>query len=170
VRWNDLFSDLEGQLAAAHDAEFATEVVELATAERASVTLAERLLAAPGAAMTVHLVGGTVLRGIIADANPSWILLHDGAREHLVPMRALAGVDGVPEASIPMGEIERRLTLGHALRLVARDSSPVLVETAGGEFRGRIGAVAADHCDVVLESGWGTMAIPFAALRRVTSV
>jgi sRNA-binding regulator protein Hfq len=169
VRWNDLFGDLEGQLAAAHDAEFATEVLELATAERASVALSERLAAAPGVTVVLHLVGGTVLRGAVADANPSWVLLHDSAREHLVPTGAIAAVEGAPDGSVPLREIERRLTLGHALRLVARDASPVLVETSGGEFRGKIGAVGADHCDVVLDSGRGALAVPFSALRRVTS-
>ncbi len=164
-----MFGDLEGQFAAAHDAEFATEVLELATAERASVPLAERLASAPQASVVIHLVGGTVLRGTIADANPSWLLLHEGAREHLVPTGAVGAVEGAPDASVPFRDIERRLTLGHALRLVARDGARVLVETAGGEFRGKIGAVGADHCDVQVESGRDAVAVPFSALRRVTS-
>jgi hypothetical protein len=169
VRWDALFGDLEGQLSAAHSAEFATEVLELATAERASVGLAERLVAAPSAAVVVHLRGGSIIRGTITDANPSWVLLRDGPREHLIPTKAIAAVEGIPDASVPFAELECRLTLGHALRAIAREGGSVVVETEGGEFRGRIRAVGADHCDIELDASRGGIALSFGALRRVTS-
>jgi hypothetical protein len=169
VRWDALFNDLEGQLAAAHSADFAAEVVELAEAERASVGLAERLGAALGVQVAVHLLGGSVVRGSVSDANPSWVLLRDGPREHLVPVGAIAAAEDVPSASVPFVDIERRLTLGHALRALARDGGRVVVETSGGEFRGRIDAVGADHFDVDLESDRGGIAVPFGSLRRITS-
>jgi hypothetical protein len=150
-------------------AEFEAEVTELAIAERASVELAARVRAADSGSLVVHLVGGTVLRGTLADVTPSWMLLHEGKREHLVPLTAIAGLVGITDRSLPVGEVERRLTLGHALRILAAAKARVVAETAGGIFRGTIAAVGADHFDVLLESGMDRVAIPFAALARVTS-
>jgi hypothetical protein len=169
VRWNDLFGDLEGQFASAESAEFEAEVAELAIAERASVELAARLGAVGSDPLVVHLEGGTVVRGTLADATPSWILLHEGKRDHLVPLAAIVGLAGLPDRSLPWGEVERRLSLGHALRILAGARVRVVVETPGSDFQGTIVAVGADHCDILLDSGADRVAVPFAALRRVTS-
>jgi sRNA-binding regulator protein Hfq len=169
VRWNDLFGDLEGQFASAVSQEFAVEVAELTIAERASVELAARLRVVGSDPVIVHLAGGSVLRGEISDVTPTWILLREGRREHLVPLAAVVGVVGVPNRSLPWGEVERRLTLGHALRVLADAGARVVVETQGSEFRGVVAAVGADYCDVLLDSGSDRVSVPFTALRRVTS-
>jgi len=117
----------------------------------------------------VHLEGGSALRGTIADVTPAWILLHEGKRDHLVPLAAIVGITGVTDRSLPWGEVERRLSLGHALRILSSAGARVVAETKGGDFQGSISAVGADHCDIQLESGTGCVAVPFSALRRVTS-
>ncbi|MCJ7827464.1 MAG: hypothetical protein MUP36_04430 [Demequinaceae bacterium] len=169
MRWNDLFGDLEGQFASAVSAEFAVEVAELTVAERASVEMAARLRAIGSEPVVVHLEGGSVLRGVVSDVTPTWILIHEGRHEHLIPLAAIVGIGGVPDRSLPGGEVERRLSLGHALRILADAGARVVVETPGCDFRGIVGAVGADHCDVLLDSGSGRVAVPFTALRRVTS-
>lgn len=169
MRWSDLFGDLEGQLAAARDADFAQEVAELAVAERASVDLASRLAAARGQAVIVHLRGGAVVRGEMSDATPSWVLLREGARDHLIPGTAISAVEGAADRSLPWGGVERRLGLGHALRALAEDYAPVVVSTDGAEFRGRMAAVGADHLDLTPDSGGASVVVPFWAILRVSS-
>jgi small nuclear ribonucleoprotein (snRNP)-like protein len=169
MRWDDLFGDLEGQLAAAHDADFAHEVAELAAAERASVDLASRLAAARGQSVGVHLRGGEVLRGDLADATPTWILLRDGPRDHLIPGGAVAAVEGAAERSLPWGGVERRLGLGHALRALAETYAVVVVVTDGMEFRGRVTGVGADHLDLTPESGRASIVVSFSSILRVSS-
>lgn len=169
VRWNDLFGDLEGQFASAQNAEFEAEVAALAIAERASVELAARIRAAGSDPLGVRLEGGSVVWGTITDVTPTWILLHEGKREHLIPLAAIVGITGVTDRSVPWGEVERRLSLGHALRALSSAGARVITETKGGDFRGTIAAVGADHCDILLDSDGGCVAVPFSAFRRVTS-
>ena len=166
-----MFGDLEGQFASAENAGFEAEVAELAIAERASVDLAARLRAAVGTpdTVTLHLAGAGVVRGVVTDATPSWVLLQDGAREHLVPVAAIAAASPIPQRSLPWGEVEGRLTLGHALRALAESGAAVIVETTGGEFRGRVASVGADHVDVKPGAQVAAVVVPFGALRRVTS-
>ena len=78
VRWDDLFDDLEGQFASAKGAEFLQDVGELTVAERASVELAQRLKAAGSRAVTVRLLGGTIVRGAVVDATATWIRMTSG--------------------------------------------------------------------------------------------
>lgn len=169
VRWNDLFGDLEGQLAAAHTTEFEADVVELAVAERASIDLASRLAAARNATVTFRLTNGAIVRGAVTDATPAWVLLQTGGREHLVPISAIAVAEGLTHRSASATDVERRLSLGHALRALSRDAARVTVESTGGQWRGRIGAVGADHVDLLLEEDRGTVAVMFGAILTVTS-
>lgn len=170
VRWNDLFSDLEGQFAARESAEFRAGVEELTVAERASVELAARLGAARSQPVTIHLEVGSTVAGTVMDATPTWVLLRDGTRDHLVPLSSIVGVTGLPDRSLPVGEIERKLTLGHALRALQGESAKVVVEARGTRFRGVIAAVGADHIDILEDPGRQRVTVPFWTLTRVTSV
>ncbi|MEO5609711.1 MAG: hypothetical protein ABIQ61_08335, partial [Ornithinibacter sp.] len=92
MRWDGLFADLEGQLAADERRELDSEVAERTRRERAGVDLAGRLAAA-GEELTLTLDGGTSFAGTVADLGSDWMLLRAGegvaGREVLVP---LAGV------------------------------------------------------------------------------
>jgi len=170
VRWSDLFGDIEGQFESRQNAEFLAGVDELTAAERASVELAARLAAAMSRSVVLHLDMGVAVEGTIMDATPSWVLLREGPRDHLVPLNAVVGVTGLPDRSIPVGAIERKLTLGHALRALQGERTKVMVEAPGVRFRGVIAAVGADHVDVLEDSGRGRVAVPFRAISRVMSV
>ncbi len=168
MRWNDLFSDLEGQLAAAHASEFEAGVRDLAEAERATIGLGERLASGLGSEVTLTLRGGSRLEGTVSDVTGAWVLLTEGGREHLVPLGAIAIARGVSHRSSGLGAVEGRLGLGHALRALSRDGAVVTVVTSGGELRGRVGQVGSDHLDMSPVDG-PAVAILFAEILAVAS-
>jgi hypothetical protein len=174
MRWEALFADMEAQLEAARTADLAAAVAELTRAERATVGLADRLRAARGSEIVVRARGGDQISGVLVDAASEWILLDGHGRSSLVPLAAVTSVRGLTRYSTgAAGVVERRLTLGHALRAVARDRSVVQLSTDGGELTGRVERVGADHLDLAaghaeLRAGelW---AVAFAAIRVVRS-
>ena len=174
MRWEALFADMEAQLDAVRTADLAAEVAELTRAERATVGLSDRLRAARGSPVTVRLHGGEHISGLLVDVAHQWFLLDDRGRRALVPCAAVAAVRGLTRHSAAAaGAVERRLTLGHALRALARDRSVVQVATDGGELTGRVDRVGADHLDLAVgheeTRGGEPWAVPFAAIRVVRS-
>lgn len=155
MRWEHLFEDMESQLAAAQAQARSDEVAELTRAERASVALADRLRSAvaPGQGpLVVTTRSGEVVKGAVTDVGPAWVLVEDSAREHLVPLSAVARVSGLPDLAAPtLGPALRRLGVGHVLRAVARDRSIVRLALGGaGALQGRIDAVGSDHLDLTV--------------------
>ena len=149
VRWDDLFEDMEAQLAAMTRSELDARVEDLTRAEHAGVALGARLRASGGTAMTVALDDGTLVRGRVASAAEHWFELEEGVRRHLVPLRAVAWVQGVAPLAAPgAGVVERRLGLAPALRALARDRVRVLVLTRGGTVAGRIARVGKDYVEL----------------------
>ena len=149
VRWDDLFEDMEAQLAAMARSELDARVEDLTRAEHAGVPLAARLRASGGAALSVALDDGTVVRGRVASAAEQWFELEEGVRRHLVPLRAVAWVQGVGALAAPgSGVVERRLGLPSALRALARDRVRVLALTRAGTVAGRIARVGKDYLEL----------------------
>jgi len=166
VRWDHLFADLEGQLEAERSAQFQADVAELTRAERAAVELTSRVLAQKGAEVVVALVTGDTVRGTVADAAAQWILLAEGARQVLVPRAAIAAVHGLGSRTRAATEVERRLSLGHALRALSRDRARVVVRTRGHELSGIVGAVGSDCVDIATGAE-STAVVPFDAIVTV---
>ena len=150
MRWESLFADLEAGLAAAAAQDLRDEVAELTRAERAQVRLADRLRASRGAPARFVLRDGQSVDGVVVAAAPQWVLLApDAVRRALVPVGAVTAVVGLaPHAAPSAGEVERRLTLGHTLRALARDRVSVRVDADGVSVSGRLERVGADHVDV----------------------
>ncbi|MGB7817393.1 MAG: hypothetical protein WBL35_01485, partial [Ornithinibacter sp.] len=73
MRWEGLFADLEGQLAAEERRELDSEVAERTRRERALVELGARL-AATDAELVVTLAGGSRVAGSVADLGADWVL------------------------------------------------------------------------------------------------
>src|SRR5690348_14990262 len=92
VRWEWLFGDLEAQLDADERAGFEAELTDLVRAERAAVTLRDRLRAHVGCDVALHLVTGDVVRGGVHDVGPDWVLLRSPGVDVLVPSAAVVGV------------------------------------------------------------------------------
>ena len=95
MRWEALFADLEGRLAAEERRELDDEVAERTRRERALVELDARLCAATGSSLRIGLVGGSGVHGELLDVGDGWLLVRagTGAREVLVPTRRSPLVD-----------------------------------------------------------------------------
>jgi hypothetical protein len=166
MRWDHLFADLEGQLAAERAANFQADVAEMTRAERASVELASRIITQRGTKVSIALVTGETLVGTVADAAMQWVLLSPDGPQVLVPSKAIVAVHGLGARARAANEVERRLSLGYALRALSRDRARVVVRTCGGEFGGVLGAVGADYVDIASEDAQA-VSVPFDAIVTV---
>lgn len=152
MRWHSLFEDLEAQLEREDAAGLHAEVAERVRAERASVELADRLLAHAGSRLALALARGRV-EGVVVDVAPQWLLLLQDRTPVLVPTTAVVAVQGLARAVAPEpGRVLRRLGLGHALRALARDRSAVAVHAGGEVLTGTVDRVGADHLDLALHA------------------
>jgi hypothetical protein len=180
MRWEGLFADLEGQLAAEQRRERDDEVAERTRRERALVTLTGRLAAAVGAPVRLGLVGGRQVDGHLHDLGEDWLLTRttDG-RELLVATAAVVTVRVLGPQSAS-ARTARRFGLGYALRALSRDRATVAVSLVGGgaPLLGTIDAVGADHLDLAehdeavprrRENVRAVATVPFAALVAVES-
>ena len=178
MRWEGLFADLEGQLAAEERRELDSEVAERTRRERALVDLTARLAGALGHRVSLVVDGGRAAEGELTDVGDGWLLLDAGRRELLVPHRALVGVSGLPPHADP-ARGARRFGLGYALRALARDRATVAVEVSGGPpLVGTVDVVGSDHV-LLAEHAEGeprrrenvrrVSAVPFTAVRLVES-
>ncbi|MBD7918044.1 hypothetical protein H9657_07090 [Cellulomonas sp. Sa3CUA2] len=171
-RWEQLFTDLEGQLAAGRAEEARWDVAELTRAERGRVALSDRLRAATGARLRIVTAHEEPLDGVVVDAGAQWVLLDLGAgRRAVVPTAAVRTVEGLGAGVAPAaGRLESALGLGHVLRALARDRTVVTVRTDAGEVTGRLDRVGADHLDLTQLTPVGRVVIvPFGALLAVVS-
>ncbi|PWJ54823.1 hypothetical protein SAMN06264364_10527 [Quadrisphaera granulorum] len=151
MRWDALFADLEAQLDAAAD-DVAAMHAERVRAEVAGVELRDRLRAAPGQRLVVRLDGGSSVEGVLSAAGPDWLLVREATGEALVPLAAVALLQGLTRSlAAPPGVVEGRLGLASALRGLARDRSPVTVWLRGHPplvLTGTVDRVGADHLDL----------------------
>ncbi|PKW27154.1 hypothetical protein ATL31_1990 [Phycicoccus duodecadis] len=178
MRWEGLFADLEGQLAAEERRELDSEVAERTRRERALVDLTARLGAGLGSSLSLLLTGSRTLDGELRDLGDGWLLVVDGPRELLVPHAAVAAVVGLA-ARAEEPRTARRFGMGYALRALARDRATVALDLGEGPaLVGTVDVVGADHL-VLAEHPEGeprrrenvrrVLTVPFAALRVVES-
>ena len=150
---------------------------ELTDAERASVTLSARLAGADGD-ITLSLRGGSTVTGSVLDSTRSWVLLRGSRDDSLIMLSAIVaawplGCSVARESSVRGG-----VGVGHVLRELGARGVGVVIESDGGDHRGIIDAVYADHVDVALdgeaftydgrdETGGMTVTLALAGLRRL---
>jgi hypothetical protein len=172
TRWEALFGDLEAQARAQSAAEADALVSELTRAEHATMTLADRFRAVVGAVVTLELLDGAPMRGVVREAADEWTLLRgvrpEPASQHLVPLAAIAGVHGLGRQAASATSRRDALGLGPVLRMLQRDRARVLVRTLGGTVGGRIARVGRDHLDIDVLDDRGTRLVPFSALLAVS--
>jgi hypothetical protein len=154
MRWDALFADLEAAAEGAQRLEYEAEVAEQTRAEYAAVRLADRLRAQAGRLLVCHLVDGQRLEGTVREVGPQWVILQGVQGQVLVPMPALAGVDGASRSvALPDGELDRRMSLGVVLRGLAVRRVPVrLVLHGRGQVAGTVDRVGADHLDLAVHA------------------
>ena len=181
MRWDALFADLDGQLAAGDAAELAAEVTDRSRREVARLQLADRARASAGAEVTVGVGAAGVVSGRLArSAAEWWLLTGPGGADQLVCAAAIGWVSGLPALAgdpAAVSVVESRLGLGYALRGIARDRSAVtLLLRDGSALTGTIDRVGADFVDLAehapgearrAASVRGGRTVPFAALALV---
>ena len=151
MRWDELFRDLEGQLAAAEAADLTAEVADRTRRESALLALADRARGALGRRVGVQAQGGDQVEGVLVDVGADWLLLTDDTgRDVLVPLAAVLGLAGLAAWSAqPVGQVAVRLGLGGVLRALARDRARLTVRLVdGSSLAGTIDRVGADFLEV----------------------
>jgi hypothetical protein len=153
LRWDELFDDLEAQLAAARAEELASEVADRTRREVARLRLVDRLRPAVDHPVTVALPGQLSISGRLLQVGSDWLLVaEDREREALVMIGAVLGVSGLGTLSAEPGSEGRvvaRLGAAHALRGIARDRAPVAAALVDGScVFGTIDRVGADFVEI----------------------
>ncbi|WP_193105309.1 hypothetical protein [Brachybacterium sp. FME24] len=151
MRFERIFDDLEGRFEHHEREEMRAVSEDLARAERAQLSLADRLRGAGDHPLTLHLGASLCLGGIVEEVGEEWLALREegSAQRAIVPFVAIALVQGLPTRARPAEESLRSpLGLGSVLRAIARDRAVVRLETTAGGITGRIAAVGADAVDV----------------------
>ena len=121
MRWEGLFADLEGRLAAEERRELDDEVAERTRRERALVELDARLCAAAGPPVRIGLVGGSAVDGELLDVGDGWLLARAGTG---APRGARAHGGGRRPSGRSAAQSDRR-ALGPAVRARLRATGPV---------------------------------------------
>jgi hypothetical protein len=152
MRWEALFADLEAEFEEAARADLDLELRDRQRRESSLLRLVDRLAAAEGAEITVH-VPDTVVTGQLRAVGADWLLISVGTtREAIVPLAAVLAVAGLSSRSRAPGaegEVGARMRLGYALRALARDRAGVtLVLSDGSQVSGTLDRVGADFVEV----------------------
>lgn len=180
MRWDQLFADLEAEMAAEESAERQAEIAERTRAEVARLRLVDRLRAAR-APVTVAVSGLGDVTCDIVDTGPDWVLLDGAARGQLVvALDAVCSVSGLASWSAAPGSegaVAARLHLGAVLRGVARDRATVRVVLRDGvSYTGTVDRVGADFLELAehdpdqqrrARAVRGVRLVPLAALAAV---
>ena len=166
----ELFDELETQASGLSQQARDDDVVDLARAEYAEVTLAERLHGAIGGPVTLHASGAVTVRGQLARVGQGCAALTstDVPRVlHLVNLtHVLSVLTATPRAaaaaSLPLAS---RLGLASAVRHLADEVDAVTVRLCDGRrVTGRLVRVGADFVELAPESRAGETLVPLAAV------
>jgi hypothetical protein len=181
VRWDELFADLEGQLAGEEAAAHRAELAERSRIELSGLGLLDRLAAHRERVVALAVRDVGTLRGRLVDVALEWLLLEEGAgRVLLVPTGACLWLTGLGRRSEPQSErsTARRLGLASPLRTLARQRLPVSMQLdADTRLTGTIDRVYADHCDLAEHAAdrprraaevRDVRVVPFAAIALVS--
>lgn len=148
MRWQRLFDDLEAQAREAERVTTREEVADRTRRERATVSLLDRLAAAPDQ-VVVEVETGLRIEGEVRAVGRDWFVVDQPGRTWLVPVMGVVEIRGLGEGAESAG-LARRAGLGLALRALSRDRVHVAVhDRAGRVTQGRIEAVGADWLDLV---------------------
>ncbi len=185
MRWDDLFADLEAQLAAGERDELEAEVGERARVDAAAVELVDRLRGSLGHRIAVHFGSGAVHEGTLSHAGSQWLVLDEDRHQMLIPYASAVRYGGLSRLALAEpSPVRRRLGLSSALRGLARDRAGVAVMTSRGAMAapvlyGVIDRVGRDFLDLALTGPGeqrrpanvsGVATVPFEALAWLRSV
>ena len=169
MRWEALFDDLEAQWSAQRAQQLEADVAEAVEWERAHMPLDDRLRAGVGAQVHCGLQDGGQIDLRIQRVGADWVSGQAGAQHLLLPIRAIASMEGLPLMAQPeTSHTRRRLGIGSPLRALARSREAVIVTGIDGELgRGVIAHVGADHLDVAVNAAG---AVPLRGRPRIRTI
>lgn len=150
VRWDELFADMEAQLAQAEQRSVELEAAETARAELSRLTLAERLSAHRNRMVRLLPAHGDVLEGELTDIGAGWAVIRERHFQHLVPLHSVVWWEGLHRKFEIINEraVLRKLGMGHVLRALAASRAHVRVllldPSARGDLEGTLDAVGHD--------------------------
>lgn len=188
VQWDHVFEDLEGQLAAAWEAEQHSLAAEQERLRIAKLSLRDRLRAAADGAsdLVIEVVGDTRLTARMQLVGEDWCAVAGADRRAvLVPVAAIVSV-GMTAADLARtvaaaprrgARLVERMPMGFVLRDLARRRVPVTVQLrAGRALTGTIDRAGIDHLDLALHDPGmprreaavrGVRTVPFEAVAWV---
>lgn len=158
MRWDELFAELEAEFSASAHQESEAEITDMMHAEIATLSFVDRIRHRFGEELNLRLRNGEVRRGRVNDVTNAWVMLHEGHRRYLIPYAAIAAAWPLGGAASPASGVAAKITLGNALRALARGGVDVGVVTDGAALRGRLGKVGSDFVDVHAERAVLTVA------------
>lgn len=186
MHWENLFDDLENQLAAQLEAERAALATETERLRVSRLSLGDRIhvLSGSGLAVRFEFDGGEAMTGQVREHGVDWISVETTQRNYLVSIAAITACSaelttilGSLEPQKTKSRVRDQMTLGFVLRDLARRRMPVHLCARGGEIlHGTIDRAGLDHFDLALheiqnprrpESVAGYRIIPMAALQWV---
>lgn len=169
--WRDVLADLESQLDAADQSDFAAEVADRVDREATSWRWLDRLRDA--GPVTLELAGAGAVRGRVQDSGPDWLLLTPTAGETpvsalLIRPDAVSGIAGAGPTGVPVqGAIAARWTFPLVLRRMVREDPHVQVwRTDGGRLSGQPLLVGQDYLELACGQG-NRQLVPFDAIAAV---
>ncbi|MBT2566535.1 hypothetical protein J7I84_08525 [Arthrobacter sp. ISL-85] len=185
MRWDALFNDMESQIAEADRLTLDSEVSERTRAEMVGLRVEDRLRAAVGYRIGVHLLCGDSAQGELTHVGADALVLDEDQHQVLIPYAAAARYVGLGRhARTENSSVRRSIGLAHSLRALARDRTEVSVTMGGGagtgtvRLAGVIDRVGGDYIDLAAvipgearrtQSVGQVSAIPFTALAMLRS-
>ncbi|MGO1389773.1 MAG: hypothetical protein ACTHUZ_06620, partial [Brachybacterium alimentarium] len=98
MRFERIFDDLEGRFEHQEREEMRAVAEDLARAERAQLSLADRLRGAGRSVLTLHVGTDLRLEGLVEEVGEAWVALRDpeSSQRAVIPMPAVSLVQGLP--------------------------------------------------------------------------
>jgi len=153
MRWDELFADLEFQLAATDDADRDAEVAERIRIEDSAISWQQRLRSHVGNELELEVRAFGRLPGSLARVGVDFAVLTGPGQAFLVPLHAVVCIGRIgagADSSTPSGAASR-LGLGSALRTLARDRTAVTVYLVDGQaLTGTPARVGSDYVEVAI--------------------
>lgn len=158
--WTILAEAIASEVEQGERDELDAEVADLADAERATLTVGDRLRGAVGASIEVA-VRGLVLDGVVEAVGEGWFLLTDAIHEHIVLTEAVVSLSRVSWAQTPGSGLP--VSVGSFVRQL--QDTYVALRGPDVNVAGRVVGVGRDHLLIEGEGGdrYGSYAQPWEA-------
>jgi hypothetical protein len=153
MRWERLFDDLAAAFDAADADVLEAEVADRVRGELAATSLEDRLRGAIGLQVACEVRGAGRVAGVVRQVGSGWLVVDEPvASTTIVATSAVVGVWQLPVAArsaARLGPAVAGLGLGHVLRVLARDRTPLSIALVDGSgFTGTVDRVGADYADI----------------------